>query len=213
MKKAILSILFLCAVTAHAQEKNFNQFSIELSFGLNSPLSPSDNSGYDVGEFGGFRHFDIGGRYMFNRYYGVKMNFSYDKFQHKDLDELSVAYKKISAEFVLNVSQALNFYLTPERIIQIQTHSGFGITFAKPASISNNERIGNLIIGVNPQVKISERIAITTDFSYNFIFKQHFDYAGNLINPDYEGVTGSFINFSLGLQFYLGKQSIHADWY
>jgi len=213
MKKAALIVVLLCVSIVHSQDKNFNQFSIEASYGLNSPLSPSDNSGYDVSDFGGFSHFDIGGRYMFNRYYGVKLNYSYDKFQHKDLSDLHVKYSKVSAEFVLNLSQVFNFYLTPQRFIQIQSHSGFGITFAKPSSISNKERIGNFIIGLNPQFKISDRIGITTDFSYNFIFKQHFNYAGDLIHPDYDSVSGSFINFSIGLQFYLGAESIHADWY
>jgi OOP family OmpA-OmpF porin len=213
MKKTTLIISFLCIFIAHSQDKNFNKFSIEASYGLNNPLSPGDNSGYDVSDFGGFSHFDVGGRYMFNQFYGVKLNFSYDKFQHKDFNDLHVKYSKVSAEFVLNLSQALNLYLTQQRNLSIQTHSGFGITFAKPSSITNKERIGNFIIGMTPQFKISERIGITTDFSYNFIFKQHFNYAGDLIHPDYDSVTGSFINFSIGLQFYLGAETIHADWY
>lgn len=212
MKKIALLIFLLSAFVSYSQDGDYNRFSIEASYGLSQPLSPKNNSGYEAKTFSGFRHFELGGRYMLNQKYGVKLSYSFDKFQQKDHSDLSVTNHKIGAEMVFNLSHLLNFHFSMKRNFQIQTHTGFGITFSRPSSIDNTEHIGNLILGITPQVKISDRIALTTDLSYNYIFKQHYYYSGVLIDPDYESVSGSFVNISLGVQFYLGRNELHADW-
>ena len=213
MKKLVWIFFLILTFAGYSQEKNFNRFSFETAYGLSQPLSPNDNSGYDAGAFSGMRHFEMGLRYMINQDYGFKLGYAYDKFQHEYLTNLSVKYHKISGEMVFNLSHILDFHFNRKRNFQIQSHAGIGVTFARPSSIKNSEHIGNLIVGITPQVKLSNRIGLITDLSYNFIFKQHFDYSGTLINPDYDSVTGSFLNLSVGLQFYLGQNDFHADWY
>ena len=213
MKKVVLLTLLLTVLVSYSQDKTYNQFSFEASYGQSQPISPKNNSGYDVKTFSGFKHFEVGGRYMFNQKYGVKLSYGFDKFQQEEFSDLSVTNHKIGAEMVFNLSHLLNFHFSKLRNFQIQTHTGFGITFAQPSSINDYEHIGNFIIGMTPQIKITDRIAIITDLSYNFIFKQHYYYSGVLIDPEFESVTGSFINISFGLQFYLGSNGYHADWY
>ena len=218
MKKIALLTLLLTAFSSHSQDDTYNKFSIEAAYGLSQPFSPKNNlvvstgENYDVKTFSGFRHFEIGGRYMMNQKYGVKLSYGFDKFQQEDFSDLSVTNHKVGAEMVFNISHLLNLKFTDRGILQVQTHTGFGITFSRPSSIDNTEHIGNFIIGMTPQIKITDRIAIVTDLSYNFIFKQHYYYSGELIDPQYESVTGSFMNISLGLQFYLGRNEFHADW-
>ena len=212
MKKVALLTFLLVAFVSYSQEETYNKFSIETAYGLSQPLSPKNNSGYDVKTFSGFRHFEIGGRYMLNQKYGVKLSYGFDKFQQEDFSNLSVTNHKIGAEVVFNLSHLLNFHFSKRRNFQIQSHTGLGVTFSRPSSISNTEHIGNLIIGLTPQFKISNRIAIIADLSYNYIFKQHYYYSGVLIDPQYESVSGSFVNISFGLQFYLGENNFHADW-
>ncbi|MBE9490621.1 MAG: hypothetical protein IMY67_10035 [Bacteroidetes bacterium] len=213
MKKLALIVLCFSTIVAYTQEKKYNQFSIETSYGLNHPLTPKDNSGFDVGLFSEFKHFDIGGRYMINQMYGAKLSYAYDRFQYKNTSELAVTYHRISAEVVFNMAKVFNISFNKARTFQIQTHTGFGITLAQPKSIDNYERIGNFIIGLTPQVKITDRLAITTDLSYIVSFKQHYDYGGILIDPEYKGTSGSFINATIGLQVSLGEKKYHADWY
>ena len=172
MKKVALLIFLLIQFVSYTQEKELNRFSFETAFGLSKPLSPKENSGYDVDAFSGFRHFEMGLRYMMNQDYGFKLGYAYDKFQHEDLTNLSVHYHKISGEMVFNLSHILNFHFNRKRNFQIQSHAGIGVTFAKPSSIKNKEHIGNFIVGITPQVKLTNRIALITDLSYNFIFKQ-----------------------------------------
>ncbi len=212
MKKLALIAVCLCSIVAYSQEIQYNKFSIEASYGLNHPLTPTDNSGFDVGTFSEFKHFDLGGRYMINQMYGAKVSYAYDRFQHKSISELAVTYHRISAEVVFNMAKVFNMTFNEAQTFQIQTHAGFGITFAQPKSIDNYERIGNFIIGVTPHVKITDRLAITTDLSYIVSFKQHYDYGGILIDPDYKGTSGSFVNFTVGLQVSLGEHECHADW-
>ena len=212
MKKLILFLVWMSTIVSFAQEKPYNKFSIEASYGLNHPLTPKDNSGFDVGLFSEFKHFDLGGRYMIKPMYGAKLSYSYDRFQYKNTSELAVTYHRISAEVVFNMAKVFNMSFNKARTFQIQTHTGFGITLAQPKSIDNYEKIGNFIIGVTPQVKITDRLAITTDLSYIVSFKQHYDYGGILIDPEYKGTSGSFINATVGLQFSLGDNKHHADW-
>ena len=69
MKKLVLPIFILLTCLVHAQNDNFNKFSLETSFGLNYPIAPTGFSkpifdGVGIGESAGPKHFDIGARYM-----------------------------------------------------------------------------------------------------------------------------------------------------
>ncbi len=214
MKKLSLIIAFLYSLIAFAQNNDqFNKFSIETSFGLNHPLSPSDNTGFNTGDFSGFKHFDIGGRYMISQLYGFKLSYAYDRFQDKNTSELGLTFNRIGVEAVFNLTQVFNITFNRQQSFQIQAHSGLGLTFAQPESIDNSERIGNFIIGITPLFKVADRISITTDLSYILSFKQHYNYSGTLIDPDYKGTSGGFINFTVGLNFSIGENKNHADWY
>jgi len=214
MKNLSLVAALLCATFAFSQNNSlYNKISIEAAYGLNHPLSPSDNSGFDAGDFSEFKHVDIGGRYMINHIYGAKISYSYDRFQYKNTSALAITFNRISLEAVFNLAQVFNFSFNRQRSFQIQAHTGAGITFAQPKSIDKSEKIGNFIIGITPLFKVSDRIAITTDFSYIVNIKQHYDYGGIIIDPNYNSVTGSFINFTIGLNYAIGDGRDHADWF
>lgn len=213
MKKLSLVAALLCVTFAFSQTTNFNKLSIEIAYGLNHPTSPSDNSGFDAGDFSEFKHVDIGGRYMFSPLFGGKLSYSYDRFQYENTSVLAITYNRISLEAVVNLARVFNFSFNRQRKFQIQAHTGAGITFAQPKSIDKYEKIGSLIIGLTPLFKVSDRFAITTDFSYIINLKQHYDYGGILIDPNYNSITGGFINFTIGLNFAIGSGRDHADWY
>ncbi len=213
MKKITLIAALLCVTFMYSQESKYNKFSLEAAYGLNHPISPKDNSGFEVNSFSEFKHFDIGGRYMVNSYYGFKLSYAYDRFQYANTSELAVTYNRVGIDAVFSLSEIFNISFSRNRTFQIQAHTGVGITFAQPKSISNVEKIGSLSIGITPKYKISNRVALTTDLSYIVNFKQHYNYGGILIDPKYNSVTGGFINFTVGLNVYFGKRRDHADWY
>ncbi len=213
MKKSLFLAVLLCSIFAISQNNNnYNQISIEASYGLNHPLSPSSSSGLKASEFSEFKHFDIGGRYMVSRIYGVKLSYAYDRFQW-DATSLAINYHRVGVEAVVNLAEVFNFSFNRQRSFQIQTHAGIGVTFAKPKRDLKSEKIGNLMIGITPLIRITDRIAITTDLSYIVNLKQHYDYGGTLVDSDGDSKTGSFLNFTVGLNYALGNNRDHADWH
>ena len=121
----------------------------------------------------------------------------------------------MSLEAVFNVSELFNVRFNRRGTFQIQLHGGLGGTFATSKTNTKDiDRIGHLIIGVRPMLKLSDTFALTSDLSYLVNFKQHYDYAGNSFagtNP--EGLVGGYANFSVGINFYLGDKRVHADFY
>jgi len=221
MNKISIIAAMLCVTFAFSQNNKYNKFSIETAYGLNHPLSPKVNSGagagvlddLDAGDFSEFKHFDIGGRYMVNQLYGFKFSYAYDRFQY-DATSLAINYNRVGVEAVINFDKLFNISFNRQRSFQIQAHTGVGITFAKPKRKGNTEKIGNLMIGITPLFKVTDRIAITTDLSYIVNFKQHYDYGGTNIDPNKkDSVTGGFVNFTIGLNFSIGDSRSHADWY
>lgn len=78
--------------------------------------------------------------------------------------------------------------------------------------------MGNFIVGLTGQVKLSNRIALNADFSYIGLISQHYTFDGSLTQngmPVAESRTfnGDMYNATIGLSIYLGKKSVHADWY
>ena len=218
MKKLVLPIFILLTCFVHAQNDNFNKFSLETSFGLSYPIAPTNFAGpiFDgvgISDFAGPKHFDIGARYMVSELYGFKLSYAYDRFQY-DGSSLASSFYRMSLEAVFNVSELFNVRFNRRGTFQIQLHGGLGGTFATSKTSTSLDRIGNIILGVRPMFKISRGIALTTDLSYIVNFKQHYDYAGrSFYSATPEGLVGGYANFSVGLNFSLGDRSVHADFY
>jgi hypothetical protein len=217
MKALILPTLLFSTFFATAQSTNFNKFSIETSYGLNHPLAPVEilrsYDGIDAADFSEFKHFDLGARYMVNSVYGVSLKYAYDRFQY-DGSNLATSFYRIGAEAVINVTKLLNTSFNRRRTIEIQAHGGVGLSIVQSKANTGIDRIGNIIVGVRPMFKISNSIALTTDLSYIVNIRQHYDYGGeSFFSSEPDGLTGGFINFSVGLNFYFGEKRFHADWY
>jgi len=60
--------------------------------------------------------------------------------------------------------------------------------------------------------RLGDKFALCADLSYVVTTKQQFGFDGQLLNPEFRGQTGGFINFTIGLKYYIGKNRDHADW-
>ena len=218
MKKFILPTLILFTSFVFAQKDNFNKFSLETAFGLSYPIAPTSFAkpifeGVGAADFAGPKHFDIGARYMVSALYGFKLSYAYDRFQY-DGSSLASSFYRFGLEAVFNVSELFNIRFNRRGTFQIQLHGGLGGTFATSKTKTAVDRIGNIMLGVRPIFKLTKGLALTTDFSYILNFKQHYDYAGvSFWSTNPEGLTGGFLNFSVGLNFNLGDRRVHADFY
>src|SRR5699024_6772467 len=72
--------------------------------------------------------------------------------------------------------------------------------------------MGRFIVGLTPQIRLGNRVALTLAGSFIGSFNQDRTFDGTAPAGG-RGFAGKMFNASIGLQFYLGKNDIHADWY
>jgi outer membrane protein OmpA-like peptidoglycan-associated protein len=225
MKKLILTAVFASAiVTMSAQTKpvkkinpEFNKWSIELAGGFNQPAKPM-TAGYKTSVVSPFVA-DLGVRYMFNNKFGLKADFGYNDFQDGgDSKSFHSKYYRTNLQAVVNLGRIMNFE-TWTNTVGLLAHTGFGLGF-----LENNDRAyvkdktGNFIAGVTGQVKLSERIALTADFTTILSARTHYSLDGaspinrNANTGAQRGFYGAIYNGTVGITVYLGKNEKHADW-
>jgi OOP family OmpA-OmpF porin len=52
-----------------------------------------------------------------------------------------------------------------DKSIGLLGHAGFGLSFLKKRSCLRKDRMGNFMAGVTGQIKLSDRVALTGDFT------------------------------------------------
>lgn len=218
MKKIILitSLLITSLVVAQEQEKTnpeFNRWSIEVAGGLHKPARPMASGYYTNSP--GFGQFSLGTRYMFNNRFGAKLDVGYNMLQGADESlEFKSNYFRSSLQGVINLGSVLKFE-TWTNTFGVLIHGGAGYSFLKakePVDFGGNkDQMLNIIAGISPQLKLGNRMALTSDVSMIGNARQDhtWDGTGKTFR---RGWNGYMMNFSLGLTFYLGKNEKHADW-
>ena len=216
MKKIILLLVLLVTiVTVKAQtstgesltDGNFNKWSIEFAGGFNKPQKPmkyytSTISPYVV---------DLGVRYMLNNKFGLKADFGFNSFQEqKNSTPFDTKYYRFDVQGVANLGRIMNFE-TWTKTIGLLGHTGFGVAYFEDKNSSLDDKMINFIIGITGQVKLSNRLVLTGDFSTMMNALQRYTYDGAAKNPE-KGFTGALFNGTIGLTVYLGKNQKHADW-
>lgn len=217
MKNLILTFAFASAITTlSAQNKiekstktDFNKFSIELAGGVNKPQRPM-SSGYFTSTPSPYVA-DLGVRYMFNNKFGLKADFGYNSFKGKNNSiDFDTKYYRADIQAVANLGRIMNFE-TWTNTIGLLGHAGFGLAQLEDENSAIKDRMGNFIAGVTGQIKLSNRIVLTGDFTtiLNTNQNQSFD-AATAANT--RGFSGILFNGTVGLTVYLGKNEKHADW-
>ncbi|MDO9276167.1 MAG: OmpA family protein [Lutibacter sp.] len=220
MKKIIFSLILLGAITVNAQERNYNQWSVEAEAGVHkaaNPFSPGYSTSTPSLWQGG-----LGVRYMMNEKFGVKLDAGYNNIKSSDdSQEFETNYYRTSLQGVVNMGSVLNFRSWTNNF-NILFHGGMGYAVNKPKypnDFDKGDHMLNFIAGVTPQLKLNDRIALTGDLSVigNANHANTWDGAQPLNtvvdNNQLRGINGMLVNASVGLTFYLGKKAIHADWY
>lgn len=217
MKRKLFTLLALFSVSflAFSQEVEYNRWSVDLNGGFTKPTNPF-NSGFYAKTFG-FVHGDLGIRYMFNPKFGIKADFGYDQFEVENLPNFEGKIMRANLQGVVNLGRLLNFETFSSRL-NAQLHSGFGWSGFTSNGFNGTDNMANFIVGLTGQVKITNRIALNADFSYIGLINQNYTFDGSLNQngvPVAEGraFNGDMYIATIGLSIYLGKKSVHADWY
>lgn len=224
LKTLVVFVLGHTLVVAQEEPKasDYNKWSLELNVGQNKPDKPFAEGYYSSDpntyfKFIGVSHVDFGARYMFNPYFGAKLDFGYDIMQNQS-GTASLPFEtkqyRVGLQGVVNASRLLKFETFTNRF-GLLVHGGLQVSQLAPQMGVNKgvtEDNGGLIIGLTPQFRLSNRLVITGDFSYLNNVRQHLNWDGSSAIAS-NNLAGSLFNSSIGITVYLGKQDKHADWY
>jgi OOP family OmpA-OmpF porin len=208
------------AIGANAQD--FDKFSLEVNGGFNKPMAPF-TPGY-LSPSLNLGHLDFGARYMFNEKFGMKLDYGFGSFKEAGGDSQSPSfdtkYNRLDLQGVANLGRIMNFE-SFTRSFGLLLHGGAGIGQVKPQENQYNDfkdDVYTIIFGITPQLKLGKSVALVADISTVINGRQSVAYDGASIitpatNNGYYGANANWFTGTLGLQFYLGKNEQHADWY
>ena len=190
-------------------ENDYNKWSIELAGGVNKTQRPmsanyftSTPSPYTV---------DLGARYMFNNKFGLKADFGYNSFEGKNSSaSFDTKYYRADIQAVANLGRIMNFE-TWTNTIGLLGHAGFGLSQLEDKNSSLKDKMGNFMAGVTGQIKLSNRIALTGDFTTILNAAQDVTFDAATARAS-RGFSGILFNGTVGVTVYLGKNAKHADW-
>jgi len=225
MKKVVLPLLMLCLAPAalRAQEdtkvsNDYNKWSIDANFGTNKAANPL-TEGYHM-QVTNLFHADLGFRYMFNTKFGLKLHGGYDVLNDDGDGSLEFQSKIISIglQGYANLGRIMEFETWTKRL-NLLGHMGVGVSqFTNEKREGNTafegeDHLGNFIIGMTGQFRISDRVSLNADFTMINNFSQHKTWDGGEYDQTYQGFDSTLYNATIGLSVYLGKNQKHADWF
>lgn len=207
MMKKLFSLLALILSLACWSQRAMDQYSIEAAYGLGVSGDPGIT---------GFSHYEIGFRYMVDEYWGIKFDFGSDKFRTGDNPEIGSDYNRYSVQAVHNLGRTLGLTNSIKTPINLLAHGGLGYSSLKSQISGSTDKIGNVIIGLTPQLYINKSLALTVDASFILNFTQHLNFDG--LHPQrnegepLKSFTGKMFNASIGLTYYFGRNKSDSDW-
>lgn len=217
MKRKLLVVAAVMgAFFAQAQEApDYNKWALDIGVGLNKAQSDF-GSGYYMPTLD-FPTADLGVRYMFNSKFGARLNLGYQSFSDASNSlEFDTDYFSATLEGVANLGNVFNFR-TWTNHIGLLGHAGGGyglMSFDAPGASDDNDQMINWVVGLTPQLKLSNRVALFVDASLVGNFLQNNTYDGTEGSP-YAGNYGKgvILKGSVGLSIALGGNQYSADFY
>lgn len=205
MKKlvCIAAIALVAVQQSNAQQGSLlDNVSLEAAYGYNMALSPDTIETADVS---GFNTVQLGLNYQINAIWGVRGTYSNTTFKHKDVDNASINYNKLTAEATFNVMEALNTSAYPtSSAFMLVAHTGAGLNMGKSKVTNETDMMANFQVGIKPQYNITNRIGVFLDGTYIMNFKQNYGFNGMSI-PGESETTGSYVTGLIGVAIKLGR--------
>ncbi len=229
MKKTVITtVLVLTFSSLFSQEKDtikgseYNKWSVEFNFGTNKATKPYSTGYFSSNENKFFNmsiinHFDIGVRRMLSTKFGLKFDFASDNIANQSGSgslPFETQQYRIGLQGVMNLARVLSFEEFTQSV-GLLAHAGIQVAqLTSKYGVSNgiSEYNGGMIYGLTPQIRISDKLIFTGDFTIVSNIRQHLNWDGSTSAKD-NNLTGEMYNTSLGLTYYFGNKQKHADWY
>ncbi|WP_291274482.1 hypothetical protein [Flavobacterium sp.] len=191
---------------------NVNNLSIEASYGYNGAIQPYDKKFNS--NFSAFNHVEFAARYMFTEFVGMKLAYKADKFVNDPKGDIGTQYNSFGLGIIYNAGKKLGLSYWTRDKFGLLVHADAALGFASSISLNGKtEKTPIIGLGITPMYKINNKVALTTDFTYNTNLKQYYGFDGYPLSSQKGTQKGSFYNFSVGLIYYLGENRYHSDWY
>ena len=204
--------------TAGVVGDSYNRWSIEVAVGQAKGVKPyatgyySNNPEKFLGRFQA-NSFGIGARYMISPKFGLKLDFSYDKFDNED-ESGSLPFEtyqyRMGFQGVVNAIRLFNIEEAAGRF-GLLLHGGIQIARMHSDVVNKDEMNGGLIVGFTPQFRLTKSLSINADISVLNNFRQHLNWDGSYADRS-NNLSGQMIVTSLGLSYSFGNEKIHGDW-
>jgi outer membrane protein OmpA-like peptidoglycan-associated protein len=214
--KKILLVTGLTLSSLSFGQSTFNKMSVDFGWGSNKALS-GPMMGKAVKKQ--FAHIDLGARYMMNNRWGLYGGFVYENYNStvNSLDYTTGSFG-LKFEGILNLRNTLDFNTFTQKFGAF-AHAGPSVIFntgksSDDAKTYSMEKLVGWTTGLTLQYKVTNKLAIKGDISFVAYLKGNRSLdlqtykKGGLING-FDGTSGFM---TVGLSYYLGKGSNHADW-
>lgn len=214
---------YILAQEVKSEVKNdLNKWSFEFGLGTNKAIRPF-GAGYSSSEkefynLQNLNHFDFGLRYMMNSKFGIKSDIAFDQITNTS-DNGSLPFNslqyRIGFQGVVNLGKVFDFNSFTNSI-GLLGHGGIQLSqFKSKTGLNGQEAVTEsnrgFILGITPQIKLSERTILTTDFSVLTNVRQRLNWDGS-VSAKENNLAGLLYSSTIGLTFYLGKNNQHIDW-
>jgi OOP family OmpA-OmpF porin len=234
MKKLLFVVVLLNAIVVFGQTKkttkdsinnSYNKWTVECTVGQFKGVNPYAEGYFssDPRKFlGGIdvNSFSLSARRMTGPKFGFRLGFHYDEL--KNISSRSLPFKVqqvgVKIEGVINANRLFNIEKEMGRF-GLLLHGGLGIEQIQSKTektVTNKnynlkELDGGLMIGVTPQYRIIDRVAIFADVTVQNNYRQHLAWDGSYSNGS-NNLKGQSITTSFGISYSLGKDKLHGDW-
>jgi len=192
---------------ASSGEPEFNHWSIDAGIGLTKPYQ-NMAPGYHTAT-PDFWSGELGARYMFNEFVGLKATLGYNNFQEMDgTMDFSTKQYQFDIQGVVGLGRLLHFE-TWTQTFNVLAHAGFGVGQLDYDNISDADNVGIAKAGFTGMAKLSDRVSLNIDGSMGYNGRQNRTFDGRVTKNAQPFVfTGT-----IGISYYIGKNETHADWY
>ena len=215
----LLSLMAVAGMTAQETEtttskptRDYNKWSIELGAGMNKPLRPM-KSGY-YSKTPDFLSAQAGVRYMINDKFGLQAHAGYNEFTEAGN---SLPFKSemwsYGLDGVVNLGNVLDFKEWTNTF-GLLAHAGASYSSLKgkePVKSGTDEML-TLNIGLKPQIRLGNRVALFLDATLHGNVRQDLGFEGQARSNSVRGFNGYFMTTTAGISIYLGGHDKHADW-
>lgn len=210
--KNLITFVATVAIILGVQAQDYNKWSLDVKAGMNKPVTSfSMTPGYrtttpSIGNIG------AGFRYMFNNKFGIRLGADYNSFKNADdSKKFKASSIDINLQAVNNMGRVMNFEKWTKNFTLL-THFGVGVGLLSGDKLTEMDQVVSLHAGITPQFKLSKKMSLYLDVAVqmNGMQDKTFD---TYSKANGIGLQGFNYTAALGLNFYLGGQEEHADWF